>query len=107
MDRRQEHADGLRGHGRWQARGGRGPCVPSSGFLELRETRAPWGAWRGFGLGVAVLCVRAYQIKRLCVCDMSCFSKKKPRSRKDCWLADRHSAWMVTGFCRDSTQPSR
>jgi hypothetical protein len=28
-----------------------------------------WGAWRGFGLGVAVLCVllRAYQIKRLCV----------------------------------------
>jgi hypothetical protein len=27
-----------------------------------------WGAWRGFGLGVAVLCVllRAYQIKRLC-----------------------------------------
>jgi hypothetical protein len=29
-----------------------------------------WGAWRGFGLGVAVLCVllRAYQIKRLCVC---------------------------------------
>jgi hypothetical protein len=28
-----------------------------------------WGAWRGFGLGVPVLCVllRAYQIKRLCV----------------------------------------
>ena len=28
-----------------------------------------WGARRGFGLGVAVLCVllRAYQIKRLCV----------------------------------------
>jgi hypothetical protein len=27
-----------------------------------------WAAWRGFGLGVAVLCVlsRAYQIKRLC-----------------------------------------
>jgi hypothetical protein len=28
-----------------------------------------WGAWRGLGVGVAVLCVllRAYQIKRLCV----------------------------------------
>jgi hypothetical protein len=31
-----------------------------------------WGAWRGFGLGVAVMCVllRAYQIKRLCVYQM-------------------------------------
>jgi hypothetical protein len=41
----------------------------SLGHVRLSCGTGVWGAWRGLGLGVAVLCVllRAYQIKRLCV----------------------------------------
>jgi hypothetical protein len=41
-----------------------------------------WGAWRGFGLGVAVPCVllRAYQIKRLCV--YACVVSRLPRAEQ-------------------------
>jgi hypothetical protein len=45
------------------------PQLAAASILHYWQNIGVWGAWRGFGLRVAVLCVllRAYQIKRLCV----------------------------------------